>query len=466
MPVDNLCKTMIDDIDIHRLWNDLLPQIEKSLNKPIYETLVSSTKPLDLKDGFLEVAVPHEVIKDWLSKHCLTLLEEEIRSLGQGINKISFVVGPSDLFQTPSLEGAGLSDFQETISRSLQVTYLNPRYTFDTFVVGNGNRFAHAAALAVADTPATAYNPFFIYGGVGLGKTHLMQAIGYSVLKSFPKMKVLYITSEMFTNDLIASIQAGKMQEFRNKYRNIDLLMVDDVQFLAGKERTQEEFFHTFNALHEANKQIVVSSDRPPKEIPTLEDRLRSRFEWGLTADIQPPDFETRIAILKKKSELVEVTVPNEVIHLIASRVSSNIRELEGALIRVVAFASLSSTDISLPLVEQVLKDLGGPSKGKSSISIDLIKKTVAEYYTVRIDDMSAKIRTKEIANARQVAMYLSRELTPASLPKIGEEFGGRDHTTVLHAYEKIKLAIKEDKEVDDSVKSILKILKRYTPQQ
>lgn len=455
---------MIDDLDIHRLWNELLPSIEKSLNKPIYETLVSSTKPLELKEGVLEVAVPHEVIKDWLSKHCLTLLEEEIRSLGQGINRIVFTVGPNDLFQTPSLEEAGLSDFQDTISRSLQVTYLNPRYTFDTFVVGNGNRFAHAAALAVADTPATAYNPFFIYGGVGLGKTHLMQAIGYSVLKSFPKMRVLYITSEMFTNDLIASIQAGKMQEFRNKYRNIDLLMVDDVQFLAGKERTQEEFFHTFNTLHEANKQIVVSSDRPPKEIPTLEDRLRSRFEWGLTADIQPPDFETRIAILKKKSELVEISVPNDVLHLIASKISSNIRELEGALIRVVAFASLSSTDISLPLVEQVLKDLGNPLKGKSSISIDLIKKTVAEYYTVRIDDMSAKIRTKEIANARQVAMYLSRELTPASLPKIGEEFGGRDHTTVLHAYEKIKQSIREDKEVDEAVKSILKILKKYTP--
>jgi len=455
---------MHDDVDIHSLWSKLLPEIQKSLNKPIYETLVSSSKPSSLKDGILEVAVPHEVIKEWLSKHCLALLEGEIRFLNPEIIKINFIVGPRDLFQTPPLEESGLTDFQETITRNLQVASLNPRYTFDMFVVGNGNRFAHAASLAVAETPATVYNPLFIYGGVGLGKTHLMQAIGYSVLKSFPKMRVLYITCEMFTNDLIDSIQTGKMQEFRNKYRSNDLLMVDDVQFLAGKERTQEEFFHTFNTLHEAGKQIVVSSDRPPKEIPTIEERLLSRFEWGLIADIQPPDFETRIAILRKKADMVEVSVPNEVLHVIASKVTSNIRELEGALIRVVAFASLSAKEISVTIVEQVLKDMINPLKGRSSISIDLIKKITAEYYTVRIDDMSAKIRTKEIANARQVAMYLSRELTSSSLPKIGDEFGGRDHTTVLHAYGKIKQAIKNEKEVDEAVKNILKALKKYTP--
>ncbi|MBI5699167.1 chromosomal replication initiator protein DnaA [Candidatus Saganbacteria bacterium] len=456
---------MIEELDIHYLWNSLLPQIEKSLNKPIFETLVSSTKPLELKEGVLQVAVPHETIKEWLSKHCLTLLEEEVRSLDKGINKIAFVVGDKDLFQTPLLEDAGLSSaVQDNISRSLQVTYLNPRYTFDTFVMGNGNRFAHAASLSVAENPGTTYNPLFIYGGVGLGKTHLMQAIGYQILKTSPRAKVLYITSEMFTNELIDSIQEGKTQEFRNKYRSIDLLLVDDVQFLAGKERTQEEFFHTFNTLYEASKQIVVSSDRPPKEIPTLEERLRSRFEWGLTADIQPPDFETRIAILKKKAELVELMVPNEVLHLIASRIASNIRELEGALIRVVAFASLSGADISIPLVEQVLKDFLAPTKSGSSVSIDLIKKAVAEYYSVKIDDMSAKIRTKEIASARQVAMYLSRELTPASLPKIGEEFGGRDHTTVLHACGKIRQAIRSEKELDEAVKSILLKLKKYTP--
>jgi len=448
--------------EINHIWSNLLPAIEKSLNKPIYETLISSTKPMELKDGELTVAVPHDVIKEWLSRHCLTLLEAEVASVSPYVKKINFVVGAKDLFQTPIIEESGETKFHENISRSLQVAYLNPRYTFDTFVVGNGNRFAHAASLAVAEAPATAYNPLFLYGGVGLGKTHLMQAVGYSILRSNPKAKVSYITCEMFTNELIASIQEGKMQNFRNKYRNIDLLMVDDIQFLAGKERTQEEFFHTFNALYEANKQIIVSSDRPPKEIPTLEERLVSRFEWGLIADIQPPDFETRIAILNKKAELVDLAVPEEVIHFIASKVASNIRELEGALIRVVAFASLSNADVSIPLVEKILKDLANPIKSKNNITIDLIKKAAAEFYSVKIDDMSAKIRTKEIATARQVAMFLSRELTTASLPKIGDEFGGRDHTTVLHAYEKIKQSIKTDKDITEAIKSIQQTLKKY----
>lgn len=457
-------KNPVDDINIATIWSDLIKGQERSLNKPIFETLISSTKPLELKEHVLIVAVPHEVIKEWLSRHCLTLLEEEIRSSGNGIHKIEFTVGPSELFQTPSLEEAGYTEIQENISRSLQVAYLNPRYTFDTFVVGNGNRFAHAASLAISEAPANVYNPFFIYGGVGLGKTHLMQAIGYEVLKNFPGKKVLYITSEFFTNEMINAIQEGKTLGFKNKYRNIDVLMVDDIQFLAGKERTQEEFFHTFNALYEANKQIIVSSDRPPKEIPTLEERLRSRFEWGLTADIQPPDFETRVAILRKKAELVNIPVPHEIMALIASKVQSNIRELEGALIRLVAFASLSGSEISMPLAEKVLKDLSYPLKGRSSINIDLIKKATSDYYSVKIDDMSAKIRTKEIANARQVAMYLSRELTDHSFPKIGEEFGGRDHTTVLHAYEKIKGSVKKDFAVEEAVKNILKSLKKYSP--
>jgi len=451
------------DISLSSIWSDLLKSQEKSLNKPIFETLVSSTKPLEIKNDVLIVAVPHDVIKEWLSKHCLTLLKEEIRSSENGINNIEFAVGPPELFQTPSLEETGFVDIQENISRSLQVAYLNPRYTFDTFVVGNGNRFAHAASLAIAEAPANVYNPFFIYGGVGLGKTHLMQAIGYEMLKNFPRKKVLYITSEFFTNELINAIQVGKTLEFKNKYRNIDLLMVDDIQFLAGKERTQEEFFHTFNSLYEANKQIIVSSDRPPKEIPTLEERLRSRFEWGLAADIQPPDFETRVAILRKKAELVDIQVPHEIMSLIASRVQSNIRELEGALIRLVAFASLSGSEVSISLAEKVLKDFTHPLKGKSSINVDLIKKATADYYSVKIDDMSAKIRTKEIAIARQVAMYLTRELTDYSLPKIGDEFGGRDHTTVLHAYEKIKSAVKNVKDIDEAVKNILKALKKYS---
>lgn len=456
---------MLEQVNIDSIWNLLLPSVEKSLNKPIYETLISSARPTAFTNGVVEVAVPNEIIKEWLSRHCLTILEEEAKSISSTIKKISFFIGPQDLFTTPSIE-EGYSEtqekkFQEVVSRNIQITYLNPRYTFDTFVIGAGNRFAHAAAKAVAESPATAYNPFFMYGGVGLGKTHLMQAIGHEVLAKTPHKKVLYITCEMFTNELINAIRNDKTTQFRNKYRTIDILMVDDIQFLAKKEATQEEFFHTFNALHSSNKQIILSSDRPPKEIPTLEERLRSRFEWGLTADIQPPDFETRIAILRKKAEFVELTIPDDLLTFIASRVESNIRELEGALIRVVAFASLSGSEITFELVEKVLKDISKSAKGKERISMDFIKKATAEYYSVKIDEMSAKIRTKNIALARQVAMFITRELTGASLPKIGEEFGGRDHTTVIHACEKISKAKKTDPEVAEAIRYIEKVLKK-----
>jgi len=449
------------ELDLNSIWNRVVPKLDKSLNKPMYETLFSSTKPFSFSGGNFLVAVPNDVVKDWLSRHCITLLEQELRSLLPDIQSVNFFVGPIDLFSTPLLESADLSPVKTTRPTSL---YLNPRYTFDSFVVGHGNRFAHAASLAVAESPATTYNPLFLYGGVGLGKTHLMQAIGHHVAAKNPKSKILYITSEMFTNELINAIRDDKTIPFRNKYRRIDILLVDDVQFIAGKERTQEEFFHTFNALYEANKQIVVSSDRPPKEIPTLEERLRSRFEWGLTADIQSPDFETRVAILKKKAEISEVSVPDDILAFIASKITSNIRELEGALIRVVAYASLMGNEINIPLVDTVLKDIFTPQKDKGNISIDLIKKITSEYYSVRIDDMSAKIRTKEIANARQVAMYLAREFTGVSFPKIGEEFGGRDHTTVLYACEKIKTSLKDDPEVAEAVKNISSTVKKYTP--
>lgn len=452
---------MNNKYDLSAIWNKLIPGVEKSLNRPIYEALISSTKPLSAANNQLEIAVPNEVVKDWLSKHCVTLLEQELRASYPDISRVCFVVGPEELFSTPLLEK---SSFAPEMSAMPSAPFLNPRYTFDTFVVGHGNRFAHAASLAVAEAPAKAYNPLFLYGGVGLGKTHLMQAIGHRVTAANSRAKTLYITSENFTNDLINSIRDDKTLQFRNKYRNIDLLLVDDVQFLAGKERTQEEFFHTFNTLYEAGKQIVVSSDRPPKEIPTLEERLRSRFEWGLTADIQPPDFETRVAILQKKAELSELSVSDEILSYIASKVLSNIRELEGALIRVVAFASLTTSEINVPLVDQVLKDILDPKKDKSNLSIDLIKKVAAEYYSIRIDDMSAKIRTKEIAIARQVAMYLARELTGSSFPKIGEEFGGRDHTTVLHACEKIKAANKADIGIQEAIKTITQKLKTYAP--
>ncbi len=452
------------DIDINPIWNQVLPLLEKSLNRPIYEALVSSTKPLSYLAGRFEVAVPNNLVKDWLSKYCVTLLEQELRAFLPEIAAVHFVVGDESLFSTPLFEPNAPPAHKPPQPQQINLS-LNFRYTFDHFVVGHGNRFAHAAALAVAESPASAYNPFFLYGGVGLGKTHLMQAIGHHVASKNPKAKILYTSSEMFTNDLINSIRDDKTVQFRNKYRNIDVLMVDDVQFIAGKERTQEEFFHTFNALYEAHKQIVLSSDRPPKEMLTLEERLRSRFEWGLTADIQEPDFETRIAILKKKADVSGITIADEILALIASRIVSNIRKLEGALIRVVAFASLNGREIDIPLVDQVLKDLATPEKEALNISIDLIKKLTAEYYGVRVEDLSAKIRTEKIAGARQMAMYLARELTKASLPKIGGEFGGRDHTTVMHACEKIRSSAKTDAAVADGIRNISSTIKKFTPQ-
>jgi chromosomal replication initiator protein len=447
--------------DINQVWNQVLPSLERSLNRPIYEALISSAKPVSFSAGKFEIAVPNQIVKDWLSQYCITLLEQELSAHLPDVRQVSFIVGPEDLFSTPLFEAPVLQTKKPSQSMKL---FLNARYTFEAFVVGHGNRFAHAAALAVAESPATAYNPYFLYGGVGLGKTHLMQAIGHRVLAKNPNAKILYTTSETFTNELINSIRDDKTPQFRSKYRSIDVLMVDDVQFIAGKERTQEEFFHTFNALYEANKQIVVSSDRPPKEMLTLEERLRSRFEWGLTADIQPPDFETRIAILKKKAEISGIEIADEILTLIASKIISNIRKLEGALIRVVAFASLHKCEIDLPLVEQVLKDLSTPQKDALNISIGLIKKTTAEYFSLRLEDLAARLRTEKVANARQIAMFLARELTGASLPKIGEEFGGRDHTTVIHACKKIKIGQKRDPAIADAVRIIAATVRKYTP--
>jgi chromosomal replication initiator protein len=439
-------------------WNLFTSYLEKNLSKPIYEALLNQSQPLTVDDGTLLISVQNVFSRDWLKEKCGTIIEDSINLLSsEGVSKIEFTVIPSNeprptakfapeyLSSSPKMNGAA--------------AILNPRYTFSSFVVGHGNRFAHAASLAVAESPAKAYNPLFLYGGVGLGKTHLMQAIGLYVIQNSPGAKVIYVTSEQFTNELIAAIREDKTTEFRNRYRNIDILLIDDIQFIAGKERTQEEFFHTFNTLHESSKQIVVSSDRPPKEILTLEERLRSRFEWGLTADIQIPDYETRIAILQKKAQINELEVPNEVLDVIATRITSNIRQLEGALIRIVAQASVNGQDLTAETAEQCIKDFISPSKGKP-ISISLIKKATAEYYTVKIDDMSAKTRTREIATARQVAMYLARELTKASLPKIGEEFGGRDHSTVIHAHDKITEAIKSATEIEEAVKEITKNIK------
>lgn len=337
---------------------------------------------------------------------------------------------------------------------------LNPKYTFETFVTGNSNRFAHAAALAVAESPGKVYNPFFMYGGVGLGKTHLMHAIGHKILQNHPEMRVLYISSEKFTNELINSIRDGNPEAFRQKYRNIDVLLVDDIQFLSKKEHTQEEFFHTFNTLHDANKHIILSSDRHPREIQTLEDRLRSRFEWGLITDIQAPDLETRIAILKKKALLENLNVPNDVMVYIASRIDNNIRELEGALTRVVAYASLTKQTISTDLVAEALKNVF-PSTKTKEITLELIQEIVASYFKIKIDDLHAKKRTRNLAFPRQIAMYLCRELTDTSLPQIGSCFGGRDHTTVIHAYDKISKERNEDIKLDNTIKELIGRIER-----
>jgi len=448
-------------MSLNQNWNEALPALEKSFNRPVFEALISSTKPLEVEAGVATIAVPNDVLKDWLSKHCVTLLEQELRVRDESIKSVRFVVGSQDLFITPPLESIGKKE--EIMVTSASPSFLNQRYVFDTFVVGQGNRFAHAASLAVAEAPAKAYNPLFLYGGVGLGKTHLMQAIGHRVIQANSNAKILYITTETFTNELINSIRDDRMLKFKNKYRNIDILMVDDIQFLAGKERTQEEFFHTFNTLFEAGKQIVLSSDRPPKDIPTLEERLRSRFEWGLTADIQAPDFETRVAILKKKAELSGITISDDILTYVAERISSNIRELEGALIRVVAYSSLTAKEINLELVDHVLKDiLKTKASPPAAINFEIIKKATAEYFNIRVDDLAAKVRTQEIALARQIAMFLVRQLTGASFPKIGSDFGGRDHTTVLHAVEKIS-SQKSNKDVQEAIKNITKKIKSYT---
>ncbi|MGE5482162.1 MAG: chromosomal replication initiator protein DnaA [Bacteroidota bacterium] len=358
--------------------------------------------------------------------------------------------------------GAGvsipLSSLPPIQHRDDSILHLNPKYTFDTFVVGANNRFAHAACLAVAESPAESYNPLFLYGGVGLGKTHLMQAICHYVLDRSPNARVMYVTSEKFTNELINGIQKKGMEQFRARYRTLDILLIDDIQFVAGKDSTQEEFFHTFNALYEANKQIVISSDRPPKEIPTLEERLRSRFEWGLMADIAPPDFETRIAILQRKASLDNLDVSPDVITYLAEQIQSNIRELEGALNRVVAYASLAGRELTVGLAREALKPM--LSNSPTRVTVAAIQKVVAEYFAVSLEELRGKRRSRSVAFPRQIAMYLARDLTDASLPQIGEEFG-RDHTTVLHACEKVKAELTQDRSLQVHLQTLKERLAR-----
>ncbi|GAB6990945.1 chromosomal replication initiator protein DnaA [Paenibacillus pini] len=447
------------DSHTSELWQQILSIIHTKLSKPSYDTWFKATKALQLSDHSIVISAPTTFAVEWLESRYTKLVSSTIYEvMGKQVD-VKFVIEENKPAEFVPQQPAP----QPQVTHEEALTHmLNPKYTFDTFVIGSGNRFAHAASLAVAEAPAKAYNPLFLYGGVGLGKTHLMHAIGHYILEHNPASRVVYISSEKFTNEFINSIRDNRAESFRNKYRNVDILLIDDIQFLAGKESTQEEFFHTFNALHEEQKQIIISSDRPPKEIPTLEDRLRSRFEWGLITDIQPPDLETRIAILRKKARAENLDIPNEAMMYIANQIDTNIRELEGALIRVVAYSSLTNQDVTTHLAAEALKDII-PSSRPRMITIQDIQQKVGEYYNLRMEDFKARKRTKAVAFPRQIAMYLSRELTDFSLPKIGEAFGGRDHTTVIHAHDKITKSLKVDQDLFKVVNSITEKIKNPT---
>lgn len=447
------------DSHTSELWQQILSIIQTKLSKPSFDTWFKATKALTLNDHSVVISAPTTFAVEWLESRYTKLVSSTVYEVMGKQVEVRFVIEEA---KTPEPTPQQPSVPLQVSSDEIQSHMLNQKYTFDTFVIGSGNRFAHAASLAVAEAPAKAYNPLFLYGGVGLGKTHLMHAIGHYILEHNPSSKVVYISSEKFTNEFINSIRDNRAESFRNKYRSVDILLIDDIQFLAGKESTQEEFFHTFNALHEERKQIIISSDRPPKEIPTLEERLRSRFEWGLITDIQPPDLETRIAILRKKAKAENLDIPNEAMMYIANQIDTNIRELEGALIRVVAYSSLTNQDVTTHLAAEALKDII-PSSRPRMITIQDIQQKVGEYYNLRMEDFKARKRTKAVAFPRQIAMYLSRELTDYSLPKIGEAFGGRDHTTVIHAHEKISQSLKADQELFKVVNNLTEKIKNPT---
>ncbi|MGH3065131.1 MAG: chromosomal replication initiator protein DnaA [Gaiellaceae bacterium] len=449
------------------LWESIAGRLREALTETTYETWFGHVSSISLRDHTLVVEVPNDFTRDWIQGHFSDFVTGAAReALGRDV-VVSFAVAES-LTAAPSAPRSVVRH-DDVRGRDSELPYrdtpeveLNPKYTFDLFVIGSSNRFAHAAALAVAEAPAQAYNPLFIYGGTGLGKTHLLQAIGHYVRQHSRRLTLRYVTSETFMNDFIDSLRDKRIEGFKRRYRNYDILLIDDIQFFEGKERIQEEFFHTFNSLYEGGAQIIISSDRTPREIATLEERLRSRFEWGLLTDIQAPDLETRIAILRKKvnTERIAVTDP-EVLTFIASRVSSNIRELEGALTRVVAFSSLTDRSMTVDLAEHVLKDVYPQGAAAPEVTISRIQEAVSQRFGVTLDELVSPRRSQAVAYPRQVAMYLSRELTDSSLPKIGKEFGGRDHTTVIHAKDKITRLIREDRSVYNLVQELTARIKQ-----
>ncbi len=444
-----------------RLWDDVAARLRETLNETTYATWFGDASAGDLSDDTFSLVVPNDFTREWIEGHFLGFVKAAARdTLGRDV-RVTLTVREPGATLIASGE-AGEPTAAGVAVEAAPPPVASPKYTFDLFVIGSSNRFAHAAALAVAEAPAQAYNPLFIYGGTGLGKTHLLQAIGQYVSEHTKGSTTRYVTSETFMNDFINSLRDKRIEGFKQRYRTYDVLLVDDIQFFEGKERIQEEFFHTFNSLYEAGRQIVISSDRPPKEIATLEERLRSRFEWGLITDIQPPDLETRIAILRKKvtTDRIGVSDP-EVLTFIAGRVSTNIRELEGALTRVVAFSSLTGLPLTVELAEQVLRDLFPDGDAVPAVTITRIQEAVSDRFGLSVTELCSQRRSQAVAYPRQVAMYLSRELTDASLPKIGKEFGGRDHTTVIHATTKITRLISEDRSVYNLVQDLTARIKQ-----
>jgi chromosomal replication initiator protein len=465
----------IERMDAKQVWRAALGELQVSLSPANYETWLRDTQLVDVDEQRFRIAVPNGFAKDWLETRYRSLISQTLaRIVGYSV-QVEFVVasGPTDGGDGGVREGtdghAPLNGAAAPLSQNVRVeasrvggeggaTNLNPRYTFANFIVGSANRLGHAASLSVAERPGHAYNPLFLYGGVGLGKTHLMHAIGNQVIARFPRKRVVYATSEKFTNEFITSIQQGKIDEFRARYRRIDLLLIDDIQFIADKERTQEEFFHTFNAIHEDGKQIVLSSDRPPKAILTLEERLRSRFEWGLIADLTAPDLETRIAILRAKAEEGAVPITSDVVEFIARKVVSNVRELEGALNRIVAFASMGNSPISIELAQAVLSNVLYNPK-KRQVTPERIAKAVSDYYSVPMEVLQGQKRDKAIVMPRQIAMFLMREETDVSLLRIGAELGGRDHSTVLHACDKISREVANNDELRREIAAVRELI-------
>ena len=441
------------------VWQQVLNSIEEKINQESFDTWFSPTSLL-LHDGkHLEVAVPNQLFSNWLTDHYSGLIRETLQSIiPQQQPQVKFVVVPQKQESHWSTSNRQGPRPKSRSGYSYEPPQLNPRYTFSNFIIGASNQFAHAASLAVADQPSRTYNPFFIYGGVGLGKTHLLHAIGHRVLERTPTAKVVYVCAEEFMNELVNAIRFDRTSSFRDKYRCMDVLLIDDIQFIAGKERTQEEFFHTFNALHEAHKQIVLTSDSPPKEIPTIEERLRSRFEWGLIADIQPPDLETKIAIIKKKAEKEGFELPDSICLLIASSSISNIRELEGSLNRIAAYSTIHGEEITLNLAQRVLKDI--LQEKEKSVTLQHIQEVVANYFGIKVADLKSRARTSAVSLPRQIAMYLCRTLTSHSFPQIGKSFGGKDHTTVLHACNKVAKRMESDNRLKNQVNYLIDSLK------